>query len=156
MRTSKWWSAALVSMLPTLAIAQQPPSNAKPLFGSYQGAPHLYLFGAQEPPSNSQKMYEDIEILRRIMNRKLGFWPNLISLNTNCAVCHVVSGNSIRTEGKFVDITGGIGVVSGASMDQVGTPTTLGVAGADFDPDGRLGIFVANDTHDLHSTPINL
>src|SRR6266849_2903317 len=133
MRTSKWWwTAALVSLVPALAIAQ-------PL-----------------PPSNSQKMYEDIEILRRIMNRKLGFWPNLISLNTNCAVCHVVSGNSIRTEGKFVDITGVIGVVSGASMDQVGTPTTLGVAVADFDPDGLLDVFVANDPHGFHSTPTNV
>src|SRR5712692_1461875 len=129
MRTSKWWwTAALVSLVPALAIAQ-------PL-----------------PPSNSQKMYEDVEIMRRIMNRKLGFWPNLISLNTNCAVCHDVSGNFIKTEGKFVDVTGSSGPVSGASMDQVGTATSLGVAGANFDQE-LLDVFVANDPHGFHSSP---
>jgi tetratricopeptide (TPR) repeat protein len=142
---------------PALVAAQTPTGAAQnPLTEPAQAVQALSSFGAGNPqPFNSQKMYEDIEILRRIINRKLGLWPGLIALNTNCATCHVVSGNHIRnSEGKFVDIFGSTGRIR-VPIDQADTATTSGVAVADFDQDGWLDLFVANDPH-VHDTHASL
>src|SRR5207247_5636599 len=101
-----WIWASFASLIPTLASAQPPTGAAQNQSTEPQQpalAVSLIAAGQQPPPSNFQKMYEDIEIMRRIMNRKLGFWPALISLNTTCAACHVVSGSLVRnSQGKFV------------------------------------------------------
>ncbi len=62
--------------------------------------------GASRSPVQGQQMYEDIEIMRRILNRKLGTWPSLIALNQRCAACHVTIGVVFKNigAGKFVDV----------------------------------------------------
>jgi tetratricopeptide (TPR) repeat protein len=47
---------------------------------------------ARPPAQRGQLMYEDIEVMRRIINRKLGTWPSLIALNQRCTACHATSG----------------------------------------------------------------
>jgi tetratricopeptide (TPR) repeat protein len=127
-------------LIPAMALAQST--------GSAQGQPAdlqqatLALQAGQPPVSNSHKMYEDMEIMRRILNRKLGLWPTLISLNTNCAVCHVVSGNHIRnSEGKFVEITSSTGL----SVDHFGTAASLGVDFGNVNQDGIPDVFLLSD-----------
>jgi tetratricopeptide (TPR) repeat protein len=150
------WLTSLGLLIPSLAAAQAPSSTPESqLTEPQQGAQVLPRVAAgPQQSSNSQKMYEDIEIMRRILNRKLGLWPGLIALNTSCASCHVVSGNHIKnSEGKLVDIFGSNGRIR-VPMDQANTAPTSEVAIADFDGDGLLDMFVTNDhqVHDAHAS----
>jgi tetratricopeptide (TPR) repeat protein len=76
------------------------------------------------PPVQGKQMYEDIEIMRRILNRKLGTWPSLIALNQRCTACHNPGITLFKNVGD-----------------------TAGLAVGDFDNDGRLDILVLNDPH---------
>src|ERR1700687_1986214 len=119
--SKSWLWAGLGLLLPALAAAQGP----------------IRTQASEQPPAQSRQVYEDIEIMRRIINRELGRWPGLVSLNSNCTLCHVASGNHVRSsEGKFGDFTGSTGI----SKVQAGTATTLRVAVSDFDQDGWMDV----------------
>src|SRR6266852_5924210 len=94
--------AGTLFLIPMAAMAQSPTQDP----GGQPASNPLFRKGTSEkqPGSQSQSMYEDIEIMRRILNRKLGLWPNLVAMNSNCALCHDVSGNRVRnSQGQFVD-----------------------------------------------------
>src|SRR5258708_20781093 len=65
------------------------------------------------PPVQGKQMYEDIEIMRRILNRKLGTWPSLIALNQRCTACHNPGITLFKNPGagKFLDVTQTAGFV---------------------------------------------
>jgi hypothetical protein len=90
--------------------------------------------GQPNARTDSRAMYEDIEVMRQLLVRKLH-----VAVAGQCNVCHV----SV-TRGGFPDIyvTGASG--AGASMGSdvgVGGP---GAAVVDFDGDGTLDLFVMN------------
>jgi tetratricopeptide (TPR) repeat protein len=86
MNFAKFWLVmGLGILVPAVAIGQSP----SPTQGTQQ-------------PTSSRQMYEDIEIMRRILNRKLGLWPGLIAMNTNCTVCHNVPVNHVGHDPETV------------------------------------------------------
>jgi hypothetical protein len=92
---------------------------------------------ASRPPVQGQQMYEDIEIMRRILNRKLGTWPSLIALNQRCTTCHVTSAAVFRnfgSDGK-VDLF--------AANNHVSNGAAFGDSGSE----GKVDFFVVNDPH---------
>src|SRR5260370_35504812 len=58
------------------------------------------------PPGQLQMMSEDIEIMRRILNRKLSLWPGMIAMNSNCITCHSVSANHGQNLGRSMNNSG--------------------------------------------------
>lgn len=149
MMTSK--SVLLVSLgllIPAVALAQpasQAPERPVP---DTQPDVNVPRRASVEKPQASrfQMMYEDIEIMRQIINRKLGLSPGLIGLNSNCTACHDVSAVRFQgPEGSFMDITGRTGFVNRGSKDSIAAASSLGVAVADLDQDGKLEVFLAAD-----------
>src|SRR5216684_5034429 len=117
-------------LIPMTAVAQSPTQNP----GEQPASNPLFRKGTSEkqPGSQSQSMYEDIEIMRRIMNRKLGLWPNLVAMNSNCALCHVVSGNHVRnSQGQFVDVADD-DLHANLFRERLASSRGLGVGLADF------------------------
>src|SRR6266851_5164467 len=128
-------------LIPMTAVAQSPTQDP-----GGQPAPNpLFRKGTSEkqPGFQSQAMYEDIEIMRRILNRKLGLWPNLVAMNSNCALCHVVSGNLVRnSQGQFVDIAG---TDLAANFSREASSGGLGVGLTDANQDGIVDVFLAGN-----------
>src|SRR5205807_3120108 len=140
------WLAAFGLLLPALAYIQPPQSAAQTQASEPQQPAQVLsrVAAGPPPPSTSQKMYEDVEIMRRIINRKLGLWPGLIALNTkNCTVCHDVSGSHVGQDPELV---------RRLSLDLFGTLPAV----ADFAGDDWLDVFVANDTHGYESAHASL
>jgi tetratricopeptide (TPR) repeat protein len=142
MKTRRHWifSGALL-LVPMMAMAQAPTENP----GAQGGSARLFRDPASEkqPRSQALAMYEDIEIMRRIMNRKLGLWPNLVAMNSNCALCHVVSGNLIRnSQGQFGDIAG---TDLAANFSREASSGGLGVGLTDVNQDGIVDVFLAGN-----------
>ncbi|HEV2945806.1 MAG TPA: hypothetical protein VGX70_00425, partial [Gemmataceae bacterium] len=143
MKTRRHWifSGALL-LVPMMAVAQSPTQNPgdqgalQPLFGK-RGS-------EKQPRSQSQAMYEDVEIMRRIMNGKLG-WSNLVAMNSNCALCHVVSGNLVRnSQGQFVDVADD-DLHANLSRERLASSRELGVGLTDFSQDGTVDVFLAGN-----------
>src|SRR5260370_6251769 len=133
--------AGTLFLIPLAAVAQSPTQDP----GGQPASNPLFRKGTSEkqPGSQSQSMYEDIEIMRRIMNRKLGLWPNLVAMNSNCALCHVVSGNLVRnSQGQFVDIAG---TDLAANFSREASSAGLGVGLTDVNQDGIVDVFLAGN-----------
>jgi hypothetical protein len=133
--------AGTLFLIPMTAVAQSPTQDA----GGQPASNPLFRKGASEkqPGSQSQSMHEDIEIMRRILNRKLGLWPNLVAMNSNCALCHVVSGDRIRnSQGQFVEI---VGTDLAANFSREASSAGLGVGLTDVNQDGIVDVFLAGN-----------
>jgi hypothetical protein len=145
MKTPRHWKfSASLLFIPMVGMAQ---SSSQDPGGQGRPTP-LFQKKAYEkqPQSQLQAMYEDVEIMRRILNRKLGLWPNLVAMNSNCALCHVVSGNLVRNSaGQFVDVTDFdlVPYVSKDHWKQAGFGAGVGVT--DFTPEGNIDVFVSAD-----------
>jgi hypothetical protein len=120
--TRIWLMAALSALYPFVAVAQSPSNTPRSVTGKIV--------------SGSQAMYEDIEIMRRILNQKLVLGPSLMARNSNCTQCHVVSGDYIKnSQGAFVDLT---------ADTSLAHPQEWGAAGSDMNQDGWLNFYASN------------
>jgi hypothetical protein len=158
MMKRKLWLVAGIGLLVTNLAAAQAPTGQKPLFGSSNANPDLNSTGSgQREITNSRKMYEDIEIMRRILNRKLGLWSGLVSLNGKCTLCHQVSGNHmVNLEGLNADLAGSAGLGGG----QARMPVAFYYGVADFHQTGMHDELLADpQVHEAHAslvTPTNI
>jgi hypothetical protein len=143
MKTARHWMFSVsLLLIPMTAMAQSSSQNP----GRQSGQTPLFekRTSERQTRSQSQAMYEDVEIMRRIINRKLGLWPNLVAMNSNCALCHVVSGNLVRnSQGQFVDAMES-NLVPYVSKDHW-KQGSLGVAVTDFSQDGNIDVFLSGD-----------
>src|SRR3954470_14518126 len=98
-RRGSWWSLGWWLLTPCLAAGQQPgqPPPPDPLIEAARAA-RAALTG----PAQRTQMYEDVEILRRILNRELHPWQA-----TRCADCHQTSNVLSSAHGKLWDLTTG-------------------------------------------------
>src|SRR5262249_20328640 len=141
MKTPRNWMFSIYLLLiPMTATAQSSSQNP----GRQSGQIPLFekRTSERQTRSQSQAMYEDVEIMRRIINRKLGLWPNLVAMNSNCALCHVVSGNLVRnSQGQFVDAMES-NLVPDVSKDHWKQGS---LAVTDFNQDGNIDVFLSGD-----------
>ena len=119
------------SLTPATSLAQPGPSD--PFAG-----PKIQVNGPAEPrpvvAADRRAMYEDIEIMRRLLSRTLSNRP---SLTAQCTVCHTVNVGV-----TFNDVT-----VNAGQAAQAKNTAGPGVAMVDYDGDGRLDLYVTNSIH---------
>jgi tetratricopeptide (TPR) repeat protein len=137
--TTKLWMGTLIGLVfPTLALSQAPSNEAR------SDAQKALGLSSRTVASPSKEMYEDIEIMRRILNRKMGLWPGLVSLNGKCTLCHTTLGSQMSSsQGIPSNAMVGADFGSRLATDQAGAGTSLGVALNDVNQDGWLDVFLA-------------
>jgi len=146
-----WFLAGLSCLFPALAAGQS-PTGQNQLFKSSQGKPGLFSSRSNQPESSSsQKMYEDIEIMRRILNRKIGLWPGLLAMNARCTTCHVPSLDFAKnSEGRFVaagDFEFLNSIEYQVPINQPDAAAALGVAHSESHPVWADTLTIAQNPH---------
>src|SRR5690242_13198996 len=149
MKSKLHWLTSVGLLVAALAHAQSPQDGAQNQSAEPQRRTQVLapIAAGPQQSSNSQKMYEDIEIMRRIVNRKLGLWPGLIASNTNCAVCHNLSATHMG---------GDPAMLRRLSLDLLGTlPEPNSAGGGDLNQN-VVDVFLAKDHQGYESAHTSL
>jgi hypothetical protein len=133
----KWYGILCLFALPLApASGQENPATRAGIYDAPQVA-------AYEP----RTMYEDIEIMRRLISRSLVARPPAVNhwKQSQCASCHATSHSLLNDPSKEY--------MANHPARNSYYPQQSGAVFADYDIDGSLDIFVVNDS-DPHSAAI--